>query len=279
MKILLRLALPFVLWSFHATPSHLLISSNTQPSFAPAERLVYKVHYGWLEAGIAHMTVDPQYYTVNEKSCYKIDVAGESKGLLYLFLKMKNHFCTYLDSSSYLPQMFYRDIQEGKYTKKERMTFDHAAATVTVEELSQAGGTVASKEIFTIGTQVQDIVSAWYVLRNMDFTTVQQGDILYTPIFFDNVLYEKFKTKFLGRKALKTKLGTINTLVLAPLVPFSSKGSSIFAGENSVELYLSDDANKIPVKIKVKLLVGAVEIDLLTHEGLQHPLALQHKKK
>lgn len=247
-------------------------------SLNPGEQLTYKVHYGFVDAGLVVMKIDNTIHSINDRPCYKIDVNGESTGLLYLFLKMKNHFGTYLDTTALIPQHFYRDIHEGTYRKNERINFDHAQKRVIVEQLNDAGTQVITKDEFGIYDNVQDIVSTWYVLRNVDFSKIQLGDILYCPVFFDDVLYEKFKTKFLRRETIKTKLGRMNTLVLAPLVPFSSTGKSIFAGENSVELFLSDDQNKIPVKIKIKLLVGAVEIDLINYKSLQYPLAIKKNK-
>jgi len=248
-------------------------------SLAPGEKLTYKVHYGWVEAGEVVMQIDKKVHVVNEKSCYKIDVCGESKGALYLFLKMKNHFGSYLDTASLIPQRFYRNIQEGTYRKNEKVNFDHTKKLIVVEELDNTETRVIRKNEYGIYDNVQDIVSTWYVLRNLDFSTVRVGDILYSPVFFDDILYEKFKTKFLGKRTIKTKLGYINTLVIAPLVPFTSTGKSIFAGENSVELFLSDDENKIPIKIKIKLLVGAVEIDLINCKGLKHPLPIKKTAK
>lgn len=265
----------FFLSSFQITKTTFATPIETNSSFVPGEHLTYKVHYGWLDAGIVNMVIDKELHTINGNTCYKVDVAGESKGLLYLFLKMKNHFGSYLDTTQLIPQLFYRDIHEGTYRKNERVTFDHIKKQVQVEELNDSGTEVTNQEVFNIGDNVQDIVSTWYVLRNLDFSKVQVGDILHSPVFFDNVLYERFQTKFLGKKKIKTKLGHINAIVVAPLVPFSSTGKSIFAGEESVELYLSDDENRIPLKIKVKLLVGAVEIDIINYEGTKVPLAIK----
>ncbi|OJW66919.1 MAG: hypothetical protein BGO68_01695 [Candidatus Amoebophilus sp. 36-38] len=270
----------------------LLLANNVQPtekpfydqltanrSINPGEYFTYKVHYGFVSGGLVVMTIDPEIHLVNERPCYKIDVTGESTGLLYLFLKMKNHFGSYLDTETLIPQYFYRNIHEGTYRKNEKVNFDHKKKVVIVEQLDDTGSQVISKDEFSISDNVQDIVSIWYVLRNLDFSKVRAGDILCTPVFFDDVLYENFKTKFLRREVIKTKLGPVKTLVLAPLVPFNSTGKSIFAGENSVELFLSDDENKIPIKIKIKLLIGAVEIDLISCKGLKYALAIKKTKK
>jgi hypothetical protein len=249
-------------------------------SFTLGESLTYRIHYGWLDAGIATMKVDRQFHEVHGQTCYKIDVAGESKGLLYLFLKAKNEFGSYLDSTALISQASYRYIQEGKYRKSERVSFNHPQKLAIVERLATDGDTEPPLDTvaFPICDQIQDMVSNWYVLRTRDFSQVPVGQIFSNPIFFDDILYQDFQTKFLGRTRIKTKLGYINALVLAPLVPFTSNGSSIFAGENSVELFLSDDENKIPLKIKIKLIVGAIEMELIQHQGLKHELKLAKAK-
>lgn len=272
MKKIGYLGLLLLLASFHteeAVPQYRHIANE---SFGVGEHLVYNVRYGWLDAGQATMRIDEEVHEVNGRSCYKIDITGESKGLLYLFLKMKNHFCTYLDTTALVSQHFYRYIQEGKYRKNEKINFDHAKKLAVVERLDDHTRAPLDTVAFSVSDDIQDIASSWYTLRTIDFSQAQAGDIFSTAVFFDDILYKEFKIRFLGRKILKTKLGTFNVLVLAPVVPFASDGNSIFDGENSVELFLSEDENKIPLKVKIKLLVGAIEIDLTKYQGLKHEL-------
>ena len=268
----------FFLCAFTPLEMPLLPTIESNTSLQLGEMLTYKVHYSWVNAGFVNMKIDPQIHKVNNKDCYRISVTGESKGLLHLFIKMKNHFESYLDTASLLPQHFYRDIHENSYRKNERINFDYKTKHLLVKQLDDTGENTISKNEFDIPENLQDIVSIWYVLRNLDFINLEIGEIIYSPVFFDDVLYEKFKIKFVGRKTIKTKLGPLNTLVLAPLVPFASTEKSIFAGENSVELFLSDDENKIPVKIKINLLVGAVEIDLINCQGTKQPLKTKDGK-
>jgi hypothetical protein len=260
---------------YQPTEINFPLQIKEQNSFALGEQLTYRVHYGWVEAGQVTMLVDRNIHHINNKPCYKIDVGGASSGMLYLFLKMENHFGSYLDTTQFIPHQFYRNVKEGTYRKNEKITFDHENKKILVSQLEPQTNQLISEETFEIGDRVQDIVSIWYLLRNLNFKKISVGNLLYAPVFFDDILYEKFSVKFLGRKVIKTKLGLMKTLVLAPLIPFQSTGKTIFDGENSVELYLSDDKNRIPVKITIKLLVGVVEIDLIATEGLQHPLAVK----
>lgn len=272
MKKTAYLGILCLLVSFRTEETLPLYRHIDHASFDVGECLTYRVHYGWLDAGLATMRIDEQLHEVNGRPCYKIDVAGESKGLLYLFLKMKNHFGSYLDTSALVSQRFYRYIQEGKYRKNERINFDHAQKLAIVERLDEHTRALRDTVAFSVTDNIQDIVSSWYALRTLDFSQAQAGDVFSTPVFFDDILYEEFKVRFLRKQALKTKRGTFNALVLAPVVPFAADGNSIFAGENSVELFLSDDRNKVPLKIKCKLLVGAVEIDLIKYQGLKNEL-------
>lgn len=242
--------------------------------FQSGERLTYRVHYGLVAAGLVHASVDQVLHTIDGHTCYKIDVHGESQGLLYVVLKIKNSFTSYVDTHRLIPHLFCREIQEGTYRKYEKVTFDHLQQQAHVAEFDPSFTAVTKQATFTILPQVQDMVSQIYTYRNIDFRKLQAGDMLYSPVFHDNILHPDLTTKFVGRRKIKTKFGYVKAIVLAPIIPIHSSAKTIFANENSVELFLSDDANKLPLKIKVNLIVGAVELDLIEYEGIKTPLAV-----
>ena len=43
--------------------------------------------------------------------------------------------------------------------------------------------------------------------------------------------------------------------------------NGLFDGENSIRLWMSDDAIRIPVKVRAELFVGAVELDITSYQG------------
>ncbi|MEM7055899.1 MAG: DUF3108 domain-containing protein, partial [Bacteroidota bacterium] len=78
MKKIRYLGLLLLLASSHteeAVPQYRHIANK---SFGVGEHLVYNVRYGWLDAGQATMKIDEEVHEVNGRSCYKIDIAGES---------------------------------------------------------------------------------------------------------------------------------------------------------------------------------------------------------
>ena len=68
---------------------------------------------------------------------------------------------------------------------------------------------------------------------------------------------------------IKTKFGKVKCLVLRPVL---QKGR-VFKDEESMTIYVTDDANKIPILIQSELLVGSIKIELADYEGLRNPVS------
>lgn len=230
-------------------------------SFYKGEVLSYKVHYGFLNAATATMTISDDLHTINGFDCYKIEVFGRSVGMFDLFLRIRDTWGTYMDSSAMMTRKFYRKIEEGKYRKHEIVEFDqdnHVARVRTFDKRKKLWKPV---EVFDTPEYVQDLVSGYYYLRTFDFSSTKEGETVQIAAFFDDEIYD-FSIRFDGREILKTKLGKIKALKLTPLMP----DNELFDGENSIEVWLSDDVNKVPLKIKAAMFVGAVEVDITNFE-------------
>jgi hypothetical protein len=56
-------------------------------------------------------------------------------------------------------------------------------------------------------------------------------------------------------------------LVFKPLV----QSGRIFEAEESVTIWITDDANKIPIKMNASLAIGSLRAELEAHKGLANP--------
>jgi hypothetical protein len=74
--------------------------------------------------------------------------------------------------------------------------------------------------------------------------------------------------RYVGKETIKTKYGKFNALKIKPLL---LKGQ-IFEGGENMTVWITDDANHIPVRVESPLVVGKVKIDMMSHENLRHPL-------
>ena len=88
-------------------------------------------------------------------------------------------------------------------------------------------------------------------------------------MFFDNENHN-FKLKFLGREVLDTKFGKVATLKFRPYV----MAGRIFKEEEALTLWITDDKNKMPIRIKAELTVGSLNADLEEFKGLKHPFLI-----
>ncbi|TRX56232.1 DUF3108 domain-containing protein [Fulvivirga sp. M361] len=226
-------------------------------SFQSGEVLTYKVHYGFISAATAELTISDKLYRLNDRKCYKIEVMGRSVGMFDLFLRIRDTWGTYLDTSAIITHKFYRKIEEGKYRKNEVVEFDHESHMAYSKSFDNRKQQWKPTKTFEVPDNVQDLVSAYYYIRTLNFKELKEGEIISIDTFFDEELYD-FSIKFVGREVVKTKLGKIRSLVLSPIMP----ENSLFDGENAIRFWISDDVNKVPLKVKAELLVGAVEIDI-----------------
>jgi hypothetical protein len=172
---------------------------------------------------------------------------------------------TYIDRDVVKPYRFIRKIDEGGHTKNIQIEFDHEAGKALVHDKKHK-----KKTVLDIKPSSQDMMSAFYYLRNtIDTKTIKEGDEFTLPMFFDNENYD-FKLKFLSRDVIDTKFGDIAALKFRPYV----QSGRVFKEEESLTVWVSDDENKMPLRIKAKLAVGSITADLEAFKGLKHPFKI-----
>ena len=110
------------------------------------------------------------------------------------------------------------------------------------------------------------MISAFYYLRNYNFEGINIGDEIDMKIFFDYETFD-FKLRFLGKEVVDSKFGKIRCLKFKPLV----QAGRVFKEKESVTIWVSDDKNRVPVRIKASLAVGSLRSDLEEFKGLAHP--------
>lgn len=225
---------------------------------------MFKVSYSFLDAAEAKMVVSPQISSINNSPAYKIDVYGETLGVFKLF-RVKDNWGTYLDTANIIPHQSYRHIEEGKYRKHERVIFEHEKRNAHVRLYDRENKKLVDTKDYKVPPNVQDIVSGFYLLRTMDLKKLKKGDSITLTGFFDKEIYN-LKLIYDGKDQVSTKGGSFSTFVFSPVIP----KNKLFRGEQPITIWISDDKNKIPVKIKAKLTVGSLDMELMEAKGLRN---------
>ncbi|WP_026837043.1 DUF3108 domain-containing protein [Gillisia sp. JM1] len=239
------------------------LSSFSQKAFQDGEWFKFRIHYGPFNASYA--TIGVKETSLNNKKVYHIVGKGKSTGLLHLFFKVDDNYESYVDKRTGLPYRFIRKIDEGGHTKDLQIEFDQDNNKAEVFDKKHN-----EKKTYTTEKNVHDMLSAFYFVRNdINPSNLSVGDELHLNMFFDKENHD-FKLKFLGKEVLSTKFGKIATLKFRPYV----MAGRVFKEQESLTFWISDDKNKIPVKIQADLAVGSLAADLEEFKGLKHQLKI-----
>lgn len=239
----------------------------SQDAFTTGEFFKFRIHYGIVNAGYA--TLEVKEAVRNNKKVHHVVGKGYTTGMTKFFFKVEDNYESYFDKGTGKPYQFVRKIDEGGYTKDQEGFFNQDKNTVTVKDYK-----AHTQKTFTVPENVQDMVSTFYYLRNHpDVDKMKVGESITVDMFFDDEV-TKFKLKFIGRENLKTKFGTVSTMIFRPYV----QAGRVFKEQESLTVWISDDTNKIPLRIKADLAVGSLKADLDEFRGLAAPLKVTKKK-
>jgi len=238
----------------------------SQDAFKIGETLKFRIHYGVVNAGNA--TLEVKEATRDNKKVFHVVGNGVTTGMTKFFFKVNDVYETYFDKNTGKPYQYVRKIDEGGYTKNQEGFFNQDNNTVLVKDYKHK-----SQKTISVTENVQDIMSTFYYLRNHpSVNKLKVGESITVDMFFDEEV-TKFKLKFIGREDIKTKFGTVSTMIFRPYV----QAGRVFKEEESLTVWISDDANKIPVRIKASLAVGSLKADLESYSGLAHMFTVKSK--
>jgi len=250
--------------------SYLLFSlqvsfAQQKTAFQDGEWFKFEMSYsGFLKAGNATLEVKESKY--KGKPVFHVVGKGWTSGVISWFFKVKDHYESYFDKTSGLPYKSIRQIDEGGHTKDIEIEFDHVNRLAHVNNKKHK-----TEQSYATEKDVQDMVSAFYYLRNNYNTdSINEGDVVSLNMFFDEENFQ-FRLKFLGRETIKTEFGKVKTLMFRPYV----MAGRVFKEQESLTLWVSADENKIPLKIKADLRVGSLRAELEAFKGLKHPFPIQ----
>ena len=241
-------------------------SSKESEAYDVGEWFKFRIHYGIVNAGYA--TLEVKEATLNNKKVFHVVGKGYTTGVSRFFFKVVDTYESYIDKITGNPYRFVRNINEGGYTKNQEGFIDQSGNKVTVKDYKNK-----TEKTFVIPKNTQDILSTFYYLRNHPrIDQINPGEAIEIDMFFDDET-TKFKLKFVGRQDITTKFGVVSAMVFKPLV----QSGRVFKEQESLTVWVSDDENRLPVRIKADLAVGSLKADLDAFKGLKGPFKIKKK--
>jgi hypothetical protein len=233
-------------------------------AFDEDEQIDFNIFYSvmglYVNAGNATFSTELQ--KMNGKPVYHITGLGTSNSNYDFIFKVRDKYESYIDTATLQPYRFSRNVDEGGYKIYESVTFNQKTNTA-----------ITNKGVYKVPNCVQDVLSSIYLARNFNFDVLKVGDKIPFNMFLDNETNNLY-IKYLGKEKIKTKYGKFNAIKFSPLL---IKGT-IFQGGEGMTVWVSDDANHIPLRIESPIVVGSIKVDMMSYQNLRYPLtSLIHK--
>ncbi len=234
-------------------------------AFQNGERLTYKIYYNlnfiWVPAG------EVTFKIFEEGNQYHYQAVGETYDSYEWFFSAKDKYDSWADKNTLLPNYSERSVNEGNYHIFEKIAFNQGGRKMTVWRAPKRGEAEEKTE-HIVKTDCHDVLSSLYNLRNVDYGSQPVGYAVPFSIFMDKAEYP-LKMNYMGKDDNKKlyKMGRYKTLKFRPEVI----AGNVFKEDAQMTVYVSDDANRIPLLIESPVSVGSVKMVLKEYWGLKHP--------
>lgn len=233
-----------LLWMASASAGDSLRTVSND-AFGPGESLEFSVGYGLVEAGTARMEVK-EPVTREGRTMLPIVSTATSNRFFDSFYKVRDTVSTWMDAEGMFSWRFVQHQREGDYVRQMETTFD-----------PRTGKAAYRDGQFDVPRYVQDILSAFYFVRTQPLAV---GDTLELPHWSEGKAYT-LRVIVHESESIETEAGEFDCLKVEPVL--ASEG--LFRHEGKVFIWLTNDRLHMPVLVRSRLLVGAIEAELVAY--------------
>jgi hypothetical protein len=240
----------------------------TKQPFQAGEALTYEVQYNWgklwTDAGSVTFSVD--HGVLNTKPVYYFKGEGGTYPKYDWFFKVRDKYEAWSNLGSMKPYKFVRQVQEGSTVLYNHYAFDQEANTAEVKWFTSKRNQTGTDEIEYPECSF-DVLSAIYYCRSIEFDQYEVNDTIPLTLILDKQV-EKTWIRYTGKKVLTTREGKqVSCIVFQPLLI----EGSIFSGGEEMQVWVSDDENKVPLYIESEIIIGTIKVYLTEATGLKVP--------
>ncbi len=238
----------------------LLLSLNAEAGelcFQPGEKLTFELRWSFIKAGEATLEVMP-IETFNGISAYHFVMTAQSIPAIDLIYKVRDRIDAYTDIGVNRSLLYKKKQKEGRSIRDITLTFDWEKKEVQYTNFKEVLTPISIKD----GTF--DPLSAFYFTRLMD---LKEKMVIERPIT-DGKKNVIGKVSVVRREKIKIGENIYDTYLLEPEM---REVSGVFEKSKGAKLqvWVSADERKIPVRVKSKVAVGSFIGELISAEGVK----------
>lgn len=249
----------------------MLMAPAQNTSIGSAEKLVFTASYrmSGLMTDLAQVSMETSAISTKSGTLLRLKCRARTYQKWDNFFKINDLYESYVSPNSLNPYLHKREINEGGYYKFMQYKFkrrtNKAESLMRKRKKGAPGEFWEKKQNLSIGPSTFDLVTTIYKIRNLDIHKAAVGASDRFNVLFDNVEHT-ISVSLLGKETIKTALGNKECYKLA----ISINSSDVLKGKNDNLLWLTADANKIPVYAKFKVAIGSGELRIKSASGLKN---------
>jgi len=245
-------------------------ASDITRLYREGERLTYEVTYLGIRAGQATLEVRG-LVSLNGQQAYHLVTTARTGPVISRFFRVDDRTESYVSLDPMRALRFEKHLREGRYRHSSRTEFDHERGVASfryldfgkvprgisgLEEAERYGAYVSQEFPLTPGAL--DELSVLYYIRGLRLLS---GDNLTAMVFAGKKNWE-LQVKVLGRESLDTVLGRRETVMVEPLLKYEG----IFQQKGRMLVWITDDEERIPVRMRSEIVIGSFTAGLVQRE-------------
>ncbi|WP_439183898.1 DUF3108 domain-containing protein [Carboxylicivirga taeanensis] len=247
--------------------------NDTNTAFGAGELVKYHAYYNWgfiwINAGHVSFSVDAT--SVNSSPAYHLKAHGATYSSYDFLFKVRDTFETKVDTLHLEPIEFKRITNEGSYHANYHYTFDKQQRLIKAsiqKEKEQQRDTVLHWKKCSF-----DLLTMVYKARNIDYSKYQVNEKIPISMVVDGEIHDIY-IRYLGKETIKNRDGRkFNCLKFSPLLV----EGTIFKSGEDMTVWVTDDANRIPIIVEAKILIGSVKAVFVDAINTRYPLSAEVK--
>lgn len=233
-------------------------------TFQRGEYLKFSIDYGFINAGYASLVVKDEPVYIQGKPCYHVVGKGWTNSTWDVIYKVRDRYESWIDQDELVSRRFVRHLNEGGFHTVQRVNFDQAAGKARYHDPNRGNQT------YNVPERVQDVLSAFFFARaHYDQDELKVGDHIDLHNFLDRKVFA-LEARLLEREEIEVGGHSFNALKFDLLI----EEAGLMTDGSDIQFWISDDDNKIPLRIESQLMIGSISCDLVEWRGLRHPLGI-----
>lgn len=232
----------------------------TNRAFVPGEKLVFELRWAFITAGTATLEVLPME-TIDGQPAYHFSLAAKSNTFLDTLYKVRDQIDAFADNRLTRSLHYLKKQHEGTTIRDIEVRFDWKNLTTRYLKTEKGGG---EDKLAPVMPGSFDPLSAFYFVRSA--AEVNVGTVVKSPIT-DGKKNVIGRATVVKRETIKVKGTAYDTFLVEP--DLKHVGGVFKKSKNArIQIWVTADHRRIPVRLKSKVIVGSFVGDLISAEGL-----------